>query len=254
MVRGTNPYDLEIAARVYDRLVDDEGDIDLYLSLASEAGGPILELACGTGRCLIPLIREGYDVIGLDLSQAMLAQLEQNLANEHEDVSRHATPICGDGSSFSLPLRFGMAFIAANSFVHLETKQDQEAFVNNVYDHLRPGGLLAIDTLNPDPGLEVVHRDLDADLVNQVLHVQTTYREGECILAEVQWKLRYTYRFELEHLLEKAGFTILHLWGDYDRTPFGESTDRLFVVARKPQEDMPVVVQVMRAEVPETVQ
>jgi SAM-dependent methyltransferase len=60
-------------ARLYDLdLVDDPGDADLYLALAARAGGPVLELAVGTGRLAIPLAEAGYEVTGVDLDPAML--------------------------------------------------------------------------------------------------------------------------------------------------------------------------------------
>ena len=61
-------------ARLYDLdLTDDPGDLDLYLALADRADGPVLELACGTGRVLIPTARAGITITGLDVSPHMLA-------------------------------------------------------------------------------------------------------------------------------------------------------------------------------------
>ena len=65
--------DYDIYARFYDL---DHGDLDADLfmiqQLAARSGSPILELACGTGRVLLPLARQGYQVTGVDLSAAML--------------------------------------------------------------------------------------------------------------------------------------------------------------------------------------
>src|SRR6185369_9158691 len=62
-------------ARLYDLdLVDDPGDLELYLALASRSGGPIVELAVGTGRLAIPLAVAGHEVIGVDDDPAMLAR------------------------------------------------------------------------------------------------------------------------------------------------------------------------------------
>jgi SAM-dependent methyltransferase len=247
-----HPYQLEIAAQLYDDLMRElREDIDLYVSLAQEAGGPVLELGCGTGRCMIPLTRAGFDVVGLDVSKPMLSKLELNLRAELDEHRHRAMPVYEDGRYFSLPLRFGMAFTSINSFTHLPTKQDQELFVSNIYDHLRAGGIIVIDVFNPKVErlmqhetsvrvageYEVIDEQEPADVAAQTRTVITSYHLRGTVLARVEWKQRYSFRFELEHLLEKAGFAILHFWGDYRRTAFGDATDRLFVVARKPQDD-----------------
>lgn len=262
-----NPYDLDIAASLYDQVPRIDDDIPIFLDLAAEAGGPVLELACGTGRCLIPLIRTGYDVVGIDSSRFMLGRLEGKLGAEPDEVRHRATPLRADGVSFSLPLRFGMAFVAANSFGHILTKADQEACVANVFAHLRPGGLFAIDIFNPDlqrlarretrhvvaGSHKIVHADVDVDLPAQTVQMETTYHLNGDVVARVEWSLRYSFRFELEHLVERTGFEIAHLWGDYERRHFGDAVERLFLVARKPRDADVPVARLMRAEAVQSV-
>jgi ubiquinone/menaquinone biosynthesis C-methylase UbiE len=68
-------------ARLYDLdLVEDPGDIDLYLALASRTGGPILELAAGTGRVTVPLAEAGHRVTAVDIDPAMLARARDRVA------------------------------------------------------------------------------------------------------------------------------------------------------------------------------
>ncbi|HZT95775.1 MAG TPA: class I SAM-dependent methyltransferase [Chloroflexota bacterium] len=252
-----NPYQPVIAAKLYDRLAEPRRDVELYVMLAQEAGGPILELGCGTGRCLIPLIRAGFDVVGVDSSEAMLDRLRARLQMEPEEVRRRASELHGDGRSISLPLTFGMAFMALNSFCLVTTKEDQLDLLENMYHHIRPGGFLVIDVFNPDPeriaredevvkrtgDYEVVERAERSDLAMQTRPVVTTYKQGGTTLATLSWTMRYTYRFELEHLVERAGFRIMHLWGDYERRAFGDATDRLFLVARKPDDEPDAVIE-----------
>jgi SAM-dependent methyltransferase len=69
--------DPEALARYYDLdLRDDPGDLDLYLALAARTGGPVLELAAGSGRIAVPLAAAGYQVTGVDNDPAMLARAE----------------------------------------------------------------------------------------------------------------------------------------------------------------------------------
>ena len=76
-----NPFDR--LAPFYDW--EHEGyldDLPLYPGLADRVGGPILEVACGSGRLLLPLARVGYELVGLDSSEPMLGLLEARLAEE----------------------------------------------------------------------------------------------------------------------------------------------------------------------------
>jgi SAM-dependent methyltransferase len=269
-LHARQPYDLEIAAQIYDELMADYwADVAVYVKLAEEFGGPVLELACGTGRCLIPLIRQGFDVVGIDSSEPMLRRLREKLDAEPDEVRYRASYIQADNRFYTLPIHFGMAFIAVNSFGHLLTKADQEAFATNVFEHLRPGGILAIDIFNPDlsrllantesserrvGNIRVIERVTATDLAEQTRHIVTTYyqEEGQCI-AEAKWSLRYVFRYELECLLERAGFDVIRLWGDYEQHSFGEATKRLFIVAQKPGREESTAVKQAEAIVTELV-
>jgi len=256
-----NPYNLDIAADLFDDLHQGSADVQLVLELAREAGGPILELACGTGRCLIPLIRAGFDVVGLDLAPPMLERLQTKVSQEPEEVRHRATTLVADGSSFSLPLRFGLAFMVADAFGQIPAKQQQESLAVNVFDHLRAGGVFVIDTFHPDihrllergrsertaRGYQVVSEDIDHDRANQVFIVRTSYSLDGHTVSQIEWPLRYSFRFELEHLLEKVGFTIEAVWGNHRREPVRDDTRRLFVVARKPSQDEPLPAEAMEA-------
>ena len=237
-------------------------DVSLILDLARVTGGPILEVGCGTGRCLIPIIRKGYDTVGLDSSDAMLRQLHTKLKREPDEVRYRATPIQAEGQSFVVPLRFGLAFAAANSFTHYVRKDQQERFVENVFHHLRPGGLLIIDVFNPSHrqrsvkgmhrfevgDFDVEHEDQITNFAEQTITVRTTVRRQSVTVHNCSWTLRYVFRFELEHLLEKNGFEIEEVWGSYDKKPFDDESERLFVVARKPRDADMTVIRMMQAE------
>jgi SAM-dependent methyltransferase len=262
---GVNPWQLAAAAAFYDRIHTETADVALFVELARGVGGPILEVGCGTGRCMIPLIREGFDTVGIDNAEPMLAILRAKLRQEPEEVEHRATPLFGDARTVAIPLRFGFAFVAASSFTHILTKDEQEAFVANVFVHLRPGGVLVIDIFNPDyarllaptsnrfecGNQSMVNEDLAVDSSRQSIRVRTRLERDGKVEAQIDWTVRYTFRFELEHLVEKAGFEVEHVWGDYTRTAFSSSAVRLLVVARKPFDADMARFKLMRAEVPE---
>lgn len=111
-------------------------DVPWYLALAARAGGPVLELACGTGRVAAPLVAAGHTVVGVDIDVAMLQ------AARHRGVHQL---VAADMRRFSLRSSFGLALIAYNSLQLLLSDADRVATLTTALDHLRPGGLLALE-------------------------------------------------------------------------------------------------------------
>ncbi len=75
-------------ADLYDWVIPyrERPDVDFFVEAAKDAGGPVLEVGCGTGRVLIPSARAGVDVLGLDLSPQMLAVCRERLQQESPEV------------------------------------------------------------------------------------------------------------------------------------------------------------------------
>ena len=252
----------------YDPLVYDAkaegvpGDVEFFLGLAKEAhaaGHPVLELACGTGRVAIPIAREGVAVVGLDQSPAMLARAHEKSVGL-EQVRWEE----GDMRAFELPERFGLVFIAYRSFQHLLTVDDQLLCLRCVARHLAPGGRLSLDIFNPDivimgqwlgakrGGLQRRRDDYRHPRTGRATKVWETrdYRpakqEAESTLLDEELdddgvvtsrvyrglKLRYTFRFEMEHLLARTGFEVEALYGDCFGGAFEDSSPEMVWVAR----------------------
>jgi SAM-dependent methyltransferase len=131
-------------------------DVRWYRRLAErELGKPdgrrtLLELGCGSGRTLIPLVRDGWRVVGLDAAPAMLARCRERLARVGPEAVARAELVEGDFREVSLGRRFPLVICPFNAFMHLYTRQDVERFLAVVHAHLEPGGLFAFDVLNPD--------------------------------------------------------------------------------------------------------
>lgn len=242
-------------ARYYDADFRDHlEDVSFYRELARRTGGPILELMCGTGRVLLPLAEAGYSITGVDCSPAMLA-----LARERVDeaaLADRATLIEGDVRDLPLPAgEFPLAFVAINSFMHLETVRDQLACLSNLRRALTPRGLLVLDLFNPDP-TEILREDnrlvldreyqldgrhvqkfvaIDTDVAAQRSRVTYLYDEtdsaGVMTRRVMRFTLRWLYRFEVEHLLARAGFALRNIYGSYDLDDYGTGSPRLIVVA-----------------------
>ena len=242
-------YDLDYAG------FDD--DLAIIQQFAARCGSPILELGCGTGRLLVPLAQQGYRLTGVDASKAMLDHARQKLITA--DLEEHVTLVEQDLRQLELDEKFQFAFAAVNSFLHLETRADQEEVLARIHRHLVPSGLVILDLFNPDPGrlldargqvvLEKVmndprtgHRlmklyssraDLEEQMVHTTVFVDEVDGEGQVRRTLFPFSLRYLYRNELELLLRQAGFEVEALYGSYELDEFGSDSDKLIVVARR---------------------
>ena len=246
----------EATARFYDAAYDrsaqlDGRDIAFYRALAREGGGPVLELGCGTGRVLLEIAADGFPCTGLDASQHMLARLRAK--SELSNLRLVRAPM----QKFELRgERFGLIYSAFRAFQHLYTVEDQLACLACVRRQLAPGGRLAFDVFAPrlarmaqleEPesvdlrftleGEDVVRfASVTRDPAAQLLSVRFRYersRDGRVVGNEhASFQMRWFWRFELEHLLARAGFAEIEIYGDFDRNPVSADTPAFVVIAR----------------------
>jgi SAM-dependent methyltransferase len=127
-------------------------DVRFYRMLAGERGGPVLDLACGTGRVMLPLLRDGHAVVGVDHAPAMLARAAARVARLPAATRRRASLVRGDLRALPLAprARFAFALVAFHGIQHLVTDGDLLRFFRRVRAALIPGGWLAFDAFAPD--------------------------------------------------------------------------------------------------------
>ena len=252
----------------YDWRYSSDTGVAFYSALAREAGGPVLEIACGTGRVAIPIARQGFAVTGLDVVPAMLDRARFKA----EAAGLSVRWVEDDARRFDLDSeRFRLIFLTGNAFQAFLTNADQEALLGRVRAHLHDEGLFAFETRNPhwrtsegrdeDPdglfvyletraeeealpphtdahGREVREsRSCTYDHVAQVLH-WTSYQSWHEGGAQERTKttriaLRYTFPQELAALLHHNGFTIARRYGDWDGEPLTAASPSIIVVCRK---------------------
>lgn len=251
-------------AEYYDHVVPYRArtDVGFFVDLAREAGGGVLEAGCGTGRVLVPTARAGVTIDGLDLSAAMLEQCRVSLAHEPAEVQRRVRLHHGDMRTAQLGRRYALVTMPFRSVQHLLDVEDQRRALDNLRDHLAPQGRLVVDAFNPSlpfltdqritiepyaepaftmpDGRRVVrsYRIAGRDYFAQVQQVEFTidvgHPDGRAERHVETFALRYFFRFELEHLLERCGFSVEALYGDYDRSPYGRRyPGELIFVARR---------------------
>jgi SAM-dependent methyltransferase len=250
---------------LYDALAQGlPGDVDFFLDLARESassGHPVLELACGTGRVSIPIARAGVSVVGLDASPAMLER-----AREKSAELSNIRFVEGNMAAFSLPERFDLVIIPFRSFQHLLTVADQLACLRCIHEHLVPGGRLVINVFNPNipmmaewfgskRGTIQPRRDdythprtgrltrawETREYRTAAQEVDNTFIDEElsdegAVISTVHsgYKLRYVWRYEMEHMFARSGFQIEALYGDFARSPFDDDSPEMVWLVRKP--------------------
>lgn len=264
MTKAGGYDDFAFVAEYYDHVLPyrHRADIAFYTEAAKESGGPVLELGCGTGRVLVPIARSDIHIIGIDLSKHMLKICRERLQAEPEETQARAQIVEADMREFSLDRSFELVTIPFRPFQHLLTVEDQISCLECVNRHLVDGGRLILDVFNPSlealtrdnlgeelseegpfemaDGRRVVrrHKIVERDLFNQINYVELIYyvthtdgREERLVHA---FPMRYLYRFEAEHLLERCGFEVIDIYADFDKSPYGSKyPGELIIVARK---------------------
>lgn len=211
----------------------------------------MLELGCGTGRALLPIACDGISCAGVDASQPMLDALAAK--SPPTTLRLHCAPM----QRFDLgSARFALIFSAFRAFQHLYEVEDQLACLSCVRRHLAPGGRLAFDVFNPrlsrialveEPEFEELRFPLGGDEVvryttitrdvgRQVQRVRLRYerRSGDRVVGDdvAEFEMRWFHRFEIEHLLARAGFALEALYGDFAHGAFTGASPSIVAVAR----------------------
>jgi SAM-dependent methyltransferase len=239
----------------YDLEFDDfDADVDLYRGYAAIVGSPILELGCGTGRLLVPLAEDGYRISGIDSSPEMLNAARQRLQRAAIDtVELHQLDM---RALASLPAsHFQLVFYAVNSFLHLETRDDQLLTLRGVQRLLKPSGIFVVDLFHPTPptllGMDgrlqhdggwtladgsridrFSQRQLapSRQLIDTTLFIDRTAPDGAVQRSVGSYRTHYIHHFEMLGLLEAAGLELEGVYGSYDLEPLDDqSTSMIFV-------------------------
>lgn len=247
-----NDYDLIAPFYDMEHAQFDE-DVDFYRSFAELCSGPLLELACGSGRLLAPLAHDGYTLTGVDTSEKMLALAQQHL--KEENLAEHVTLIQQDMCTLSLTQQFSLAFVALGSFAHLTSRKAQQQALAAIRAHVTKGGTFILDISNADArymehlsgqllhqgtwrsenGTMLTHLVSPASSQIQHLleltHFYDRYMQGGLLQRTVVTTHLYLFeRSEMELLLGQAGFAIKEVYGDYNLGPATLESSRMIFI------------------------
>jgi len=244
----------ETFARFYDTIyheMRDSTDHDYFQKEIVKTGGKILEVGVGTGRLFSDALNSGADIYGLDVSEEMLKVLYKKIPeNQHFRISRQSI------TDFTYEHKFDLIVAPFRVIMHLIDKEDQMEALDNVYRHLNPNGRFIFDAFIPDlrqlinginkqmdfegeyePGMRIrrfvtTTPDLSHQIININFHLEWDEKEGE---KEDDWflPLRYFFRYELEHLVERSEFGSYKIYGDYKGNELSKESKDYIVICRK---------------------
>lgn len=241
-----------------------EGDVAFYVAEAVASGSPVLELGCGTGRIVIPVAEADVDIVGLDASTDMLTVARRKLAHRPPHVQRRVALVGGDMRDFELVQRFRLVTIPYRAFLHNLTVDDQLRTFERVRRHLTDDGRLILNIFDPSVRLlaagrwsspasrhpdfrhprtgnrvtvrEDFHYDLERQLVDGAFEYDELDASGHVVArTHAPLTLRYVFRYEMEHLLARAGFRVEALFGDFRRGPFQAGREQIWVARHSPR-------------------
>ena len=223
-------------ARLYDpwsRSVVE--DVSFYVDEAVRSGGPVLELGVGTGRIAIPIAAVGIQVVGVDLSEGMLA-----VARERADLAAVAVDLRhGDMRDPPVEGVFPLIVIPFRTLLHMESDIDRRAVLRVVARLLAPGGRFVFDVFTPgakdiadtharwverEPGIWE-RADWDEETRTLILRVRGGAAESEMSLAWLSVP-------EWRELLWDEGFAVDAVYGWFNRRPWRGGEDSIWVCRR----------------------
>jgi len=234
---GPEPSPYDAIARVYDPWsASVTEDIGFYVEEALAAGGPVVELACGTGRIAVPVAKAGVAVIGVDASARMLDVAREFAATEGVELDLRL----GDLREPPVTERVPLVLIPFRSLLHMTSESQRLRALRAARDLLLPGGRLIFDVFAPsaedvedthgrwlerEPGI-FERADWDEGERTLTLSVRRNEEASTMLLAwlsPAEWRL----------LLDRAGFDVEAQWGWFDRRPYSGGEDVVFAAVRR---------------------
>jgi SAM-dependent methyltransferase len=250
-----------VGAKYYDGAYQNNPilqDVPFYLDLARRFGGPVLEIACGTGRVLLEIARNGIEIWGIDSSPEQLAILAAKLKNKPEESRSLVRLSQEDMRAFSLGRKFRLVIIPFRPMQHMLTLEDQISALNAARAHLTTDGILAFDVFHPDYSLLVQPSDQEkldvewpdpdnsgqvvrryfrrtgVDFVRQLFKGEFVFRtfQGDRVVREERSPFTMCY-YTYPHLLllfRQCGLEVVEQYGSFAKEPVDIGREMIFLL------------------------
>jgi predicted TPR repeat methyltransferase len=240
-------------AKIYDKLMDHidyAAYTDFYLSLAAKhgwKGRKILDLACGTGNISLELLKQGYEVQGLDISEEMLMVADEKIYGAGFTPRLYRQNM----RNFQLMEKVDLVISAFDSLNYLLKEEDLERTFSCVYRALDEHGLFLFDVHSYHKFTHVLGQNTLAYAGDDLCYIWQNNFSGETGICEMNLDIflrekgaiyrrfqeyhreRYYSEAQLKHLLERNNFTVLAIYDDLKYTAPHPKAERLFYVAQK---------------------
>lgn len=254
-----NPYNLdEHIAELYDQQENYDDDVRLLLDLIADQGTwNIFEPFCGTGRILLPLVKAGHHLIGLDQSSMLLDICRRKLCS----INSQATLLEGDAMEIPWPADSNLVILGGNCLYELANAHEQEKCIHAAAQALKPGGFLFLDNdhmegdlalawQNTQPRtsfpsgicvdgthlestMQTIWFDVAQRLVRFERKTKITFPDGEFMeRAYIQQKHPVSTQ-EMTLWLDQNGFAVKQMWGYRSGQPYTDSSPRAIFWAQK---------------------
>lgn len=253
-------YDIHLSER-YDGIAAEfwglmggntpQSDLPFFENAIRAGGGRALDLTCGSGKHLIPYLKAGLDVEGVDASQPLL----DSCKNRAAEIGKTPGLYCQMMQALNLPHRYQTIFISVGSFMLLKEREDAMKTLLGCFNHLLPGGKLYISVFRPRAADDPKHREggcgdmgpnirpedgatitvkcwiENVDYWNQVITERRRYtvkqRDKPTRIQEAVLYLRWYSKDELLSMFELAGFTDLFVHAGFSSRAATEWKDEL---------------------------
>jgi SAM-dependent methyltransferase len=252
------------SAKYYDdayAVKPDLTDLPFYVDLAKKAGGPVLEIGCGTGRVLLPIARHGIEIHGVDNSLSMLDVLKKHLRQESREVRQNVRLHHGDMRRFRLNTKYPLIIMPFRPLQHMRTLDDQVRALTSAAFHLKTDGIFAFDVFFPKfenipvgIGKEILElewrdsadssavvrryfRKESVDKINQIFTATFFFRtfHGDKLVKEETEPLIMSY-YTYPHLLALfllAGLEPYREYASFARTPLDNSAEQMVFLLKR---------------------
>ena len=241
-----------------DTAASTRANLAFYVDAYAAAEGPVVELGVGDGRIAVAAAARGCEVIGVDVSSAMLTLCRQRA--QRVGVADRVTLLEADFREFELEAPAGLIALPYHSIGHLLTLDDKRQAMAHVFAQVRAGGQFIFDDFFMTPAVTAHMRQVQlraayrspAD-TDKLLWVTSLVDGPAQLITVVTWEdeldadgmldrrryrrlsLSWLEPTQTRQLLEETGFTIDACFGDFEHTPFTETTAHEQVwIARKP--------------------
>lgn len=234
----------EALSEVYDAMYPpgEAADIVAFIASLTKPGARVVEFGVGTGRVAIPAARQGFEVHGIEVSEAMLRKLRER------DPDGSVSTVLADFSEHVVDDKFDLCYVVCNTLFMLPDPERQLRALIRAREHLVDGGTLLVEVYEPSrfhrleqPLLQARHLAADklmidtvtVDRVNQVMiQIHTLIQPGA--VSTYTELSRYAWPRELDLMARLAGLEPVGRWGDWHRGPFDAGSYRHISVYRRP--------------------